>query len=92
LRKICWDIEKKSPYNVYKVLGYVGPKLYFLRLPKENKTEDERLKQSHEDFSKKQGKIQAVLFDYLKWLEIRPDMEVDIESGLPDMTVTTYIL
>jgi hypothetical protein len=71
------------PYKVYKVLGYLGPKLYFLRLPKENKTENERLKQSREDFSKKQEKIQNALFDYLKWLEIRPDMEVDKESSLP---------
>ena len=47
------------PYKVYKVLGYLGPKLYFLRLPKEDKSEDERLKQSREDFSEKQKRIQA---------------------------------
>jgi hypothetical protein len=41
------------PYKVYKVLGYLGPKLYFLRLPKEDRSEDERLKQSREDFSEK---------------------------------------
>jgi hypothetical protein len=71
------------PYKVYKVLGYLGPKLYFLRLPKEDKSEDEHLKQSREDFSEKLQKIQAALFDYLKWLEIRPDMQVEKESGLP---------
>jgi hypothetical protein len=38
------------PYKVYKVLGYLGPKLYFLRLPKEEKTEDERLKQFSRGF------------------------------------------
>jgi hypothetical protein len=71
------------PYKVYKVLGYLGPKLYFLRLPKEDKSEDERLKQSREDFSEKQKRIQAALFEYLKWLEIRPDMQVEKESSLP---------
>lgn len=71
------------PYKVYKVLGYLGPKLYFLRLPKENRSEDERLKQSREDFSEKVKRIQAALFEYLKWLEIRPDMQVEKESSLP---------
>jgi hypothetical protein len=71
------------PYKVYKVLGYLGPKLYFLRLPKEDRSEDERLKQSREDFSEKVKRIQAALFEYLKWLEIRPDMQVEKESSLP---------
>jgi hypothetical protein len=71
------------PYKVYKVLGYLGPKLYFLRLPKEEKSEDERLTQSREDFAMKQQKIQSALFDYLKWLEIRPHVQVDKESSLP---------
>jgi hypothetical protein len=71
------------PYKVYKVLGYLGPKLYFLRLPMEEKSEDQRLKQSREDFAEKQQKIQSALFDYLKWLEIRPDVQVDKESSLP---------
>jgi hypothetical protein len=71
------------PYKVYKVLGYLGPKLYFLRLPKEEKSEDECLKQSREDFAEKQQKIQFALFDYLKWLEIRPHVQVDKESSLP---------
>jgi hypothetical protein len=71
------------PYKVYKVLGYLGPKLYFLRLPMEEKSEDQRLKQSREDFAEKQQKIQSALFDYLKWLEIRPHVQVDKESSLP---------
>ena len=31
------------PYKVYKLLGYLGPKLYFLRLPKTAKSEDQYL-------------------------------------------------
>ena len=87
------DIEKKImftlvgasvdiPYKVYKVLGYLGPKLYFLRLPKEDRSEDESLKQSREDFSEKQKRIQSALFEYLKWLEIRSDMQVEKESSV----------
>jgi len=71
------------PYKVHKVLGYLGPKLYFLRLPKNCKTEEERLKESREDFGQKEGAIKQALFDYLKWLEIRPDMAIDADSGLP---------
>jgi hypothetical protein len=71
------------PYKVYKVLGYLGPKLYFLRLPKETRTQDERLANLTESFGDKEQRIQAELFDYLKWLDIRPDMEVDTESSLP---------
>ena len=71
------------PYKVYKVLGYLGPKLYFLRLPKETLTESKRLTNMKENFGDKEELIKDALFDYLKWLEIRPDMEVDAESSLP---------
>lgn len=71
------------PYKVHKVLGYLGPKLYFLRLPKNCKTEEERLKESREDFGQKEWAIKQALFEYLKWLEIRPDMCIDAGSGLP---------
>jgi hypothetical protein len=71
------------PYKVYKVLGYLGPKLYFLRLPKEIRNEIQRLANLRQNFGAKEQKIQSALFDYLKWLEIRPDMQIDNESGLP---------
>ena len=31
----------------------------------------------------KRKEFRLALFDYLKWLEIRPDMKIDNESGLP---------
>jgi hypothetical protein len=71
------------PHKVYKALGYLGPKLYFLRLPPYERTQDERLANLRENFGDKEEKIQTALFDYLKWLEIRPDMQIDNESGLP---------
>jgi hypothetical protein len=77
------------PYKVYKVLGYLGPKLYFLRLPKETRTEIQRLVNLQQNFGAKEQKIQSALFDYLKWLESRPDMQIDNESGLPKIEWNT---
>lgn len=78
------------PYKVYKLLGYLGPKLYFLRIPKTDKDEDASLKELREDFGEKRAKVQAALFQYLKWLEIRPDMEIDKESSLPKVKWASY--
>ena len=71
------------PHKVYKALGYLGPKLYFLRLPPNKTTEEDRLANLRKNFSDKEQQIQDALFEYLKWLEIRPDMQIDNESGLP---------
>jgi hypothetical protein len=71
------------PYKVYKALGYLGPKIYFIRQSKEDKKWNERLANLGTNFGHKEREIQAALFDYLKWLEIRPDMEIDKESSLP---------
>jgi hypothetical protein len=71
------------PHRVYKVLGYLGPKLYFLRPDKdENESEDNSLANLKESFAGREQKVQSALFEYLKWLEIRPDMEIDKESSL----------
>jgi hypothetical protein len=71
------------PHRVYKVLGYLGPKLYFLRPDKETEeNEDDSLASLRESFTNKEQKVQSALFDYLKWLDIRPDMETDKESSL----------
>jgi hypothetical protein len=71
------------PHRVYKVLGYLGPKLYFLRPDKdENEDEDNSLANFRESFAYREQTVQSALFEYLKWLEIRPDMETDKESSL----------
>ena len=54
------------PYKVYKLLGYLGPKLYFLRLPKTAKTEDQYLTEMYADeYPIKFGKVKEALNDYL---------------------------
>jgi hypothetical protein len=71
------------PHRVYKALGYLGPKLYFLRLSKEKvKTSDQRIVNLKESFADKEQKVQTALFEYLKCLEIRPDMQTDKDSSL----------
>jgi hypothetical protein len=69
------------PHKVHKLLGTLGPKLYFLRLPKADKSEDDYLAQiQNDDFSSKVKEVQEALFDYLKWFEIGPDMTINKES------------
>ena len=45
------------PWRVHKVLGNLGAKLYFLRLPKSDKTEDNYFDELHKDFGDKVNKI-----------------------------------
>jgi hypothetical protein len=74
------------PRKVHKYLSTLGPKLYFLRLPKEiyNNPEEEYLKQiKGVDFGRKISAINDALFDYLKWFELCPFAEVENISGLP---------
>jgi hypothetical protein len=73
------------PYKVYKLLGNLGAKLYFFRLPPTNKTEDLLFAQTKEDHNDKIKKITEALFDYLKWFDIGPDMTIDKSSNLPKM-------
>ena len=47
------------PHKVYKALGYLGPKLYFLRIPSHDKTQEERLANLSENFGDKEERIQA---------------------------------
>jgi hypothetical protein len=62
------------PYKVHKLLGTLGPKLYFLRLPKsEKKTEDEYIAQINSSFDQKVKEIERALFEYLRWFEIYPN-------------------
>jgi DNA-binding transcriptional ArsR family regulator len=61
------------PYKVHRYLGTLGPKLYFLRLPKvQKKTEDEYIAQINSDFEERVKEIEEVLFKYLKWFEMWP--------------------
>ena len=74
------------PKRVHKCLSTLGPKLYFLRLPKEvyPNPEEEYLKQiKGTDFGTKVSAIHNALFDYLKWFELCPFADIEQSSGLP---------
>jgi predicted transcriptional regulator len=64
------------PYQVYKVLGSLGPKLYFFRLPFTETTPNGLLSYvtDKDDFNMHYQTIEAALFDYLKWFEIGPTL------------------
>jgi len=71
------------PYKVYKLLGYLGPKLYFIRLPKTDKTEDQYLTEMYADeYPIKFGKVREALNDYLNTFAMCPDMQFEEESKL----------
>ena len=66
------------PYKVYKLLGYLGPKLYFIRLPKTAKTEDQYLTEMYADeYPIKFGKVRKALNDYLNVFASCPDMQIE---------------
>ena len=62
------------PYSVYKFLSTIGFKIYFLRLPRTDVTEDDLYDQltSTKNFSEKMEEIEKLLLDYLIWFEICP--------------------
>ena len=64
------------PYRAHKLMGSIGPKLYFLRLPRTNKTEDELLAaMDKDDFIPKIKKIRTALLEYLEWFDRCPVSE-----------------
>jgi hypothetical protein len=69
------------PHLVYKVLGTLGQKLYFSRLPLKEITTVDIVNEIGSDFNTKFDAIQTALFDYLKWFEIGPDLVYDDRDG-----------
>ena len=74
------------PYKVHKYLGTLGPKLYFKRLRKLYKKEQDYFNELDKDFADKIDKVSVALFTYLEWFESCPDMILDEESGQYKMT------
>ncbi|MDN5846508.1 MAG: hypothetical protein L0H53_09575 [Candidatus Nitrosocosmicus sp.] len=65
------------PRKVHKLLGTLGPKIYFFRLKTYPKSEEYYLKQiqdenSNNGFKQKIDDIKKVLWDYLNWFDICP--------------------
>lgn len=62
------------PHKVYKMLGNLGFKLYFYRLPFTEKNEEELVIEMSEDYSSKISKIKSALYEYLYLFEIGPHL------------------
>jgi hypothetical protein len=62
------------PYSVYKFLSTIGFKIYFLRLPRIEVSEDELVDQitTEKPFNEKMREIEKLLLDYLIWFEVCP--------------------
>jgi hypothetical protein len=60
------------PYRVHKLLAALGPKLYFFRPPRVEKTDDELLDCLNARFTEKYNQVQDTIIDYLKWLKSVP--------------------
>ncbi len=61
------------PFRVHKLMSNLGPKLYFLRLPKTNKDEDSLLAEmDRDDFIPKLNQIRKCLLEYLELFDRCP--------------------
>jgi hypothetical protein len=62
------------PHYVYKFLSTIGFKIYFLRLPRSEISEDDLFNQitAEKPFNEKMMEIEKLLLDYLNWFEICP--------------------
>lgn len=70
--------------RVHRMMGNLGPKMYFLRLPKSYHKEKDLIEQlQNPRFLKDLAKVEAALMDYLKWFEACPNMNE--KNGLPKM-------
>jgi hypothetical protein len=69
------------PYRVHKVLGALGPKLYFFRLPRIEEDESYYHERRDEIFEEKEQEIRTALLDYLTYFEMNPAI---VENGGDD--------
>ena len=74
------------PRKVHKLLGTLGPKLYFFRIKTKKKDENDYLEQQEEekikgDYIQKIGKIKSKMNEYLKWFDSQP---FDYDTTLND--------
>jgi len=70
------------PHRVHKALSTLGPRLFFLRLPKLKQDEDYYFKQMGEDFEEKVTEICTALYEYMAVFETHPQIAFE-EDELP---------
>lgn len=71
------------PRRVYMHLGYLGPKLYFLRMPKMNKKEDDYVDElDKEEYPIRFQRVREALTAYLNVFPTCPNMFIEQENKL----------
>ena len=88
------------PRKVHKLLGTLGPKLYFFRIKTTKKDENDYLNQQEEekikgDYNQKIEKIKAKMDDYLQFFDTRPfdyDTVVNNNNDIVDRDVSLRII
>ncbi len=73
------------PYKVHKLLSYLGPKLYFFRIPFIEKTENEYFDRRQDDFHIKRQLVKSALFEYLYYFEMNPNIIIEPEQDTESM-------
>lgn len=69
--------------RVHKVLGSIGPKLYFLRVDRGELSEEKMMEYlTGASYEQRKKMIKSALYDYLKWCEIRPDLVSDNDKNI----------
>ena len=78
------------PHKVYKHLSTLGPKLYFLRLPRVEHSEDYYLENMKVNF---QGKIDEIRarYQYLAVFEMNPDIIASDEENEPSKISMKFV-
>lgn len=68
------------PYKVHKLFGNLGPKLYFLRLPRNEESEDDYHSKRKDDFKLKKKAVCNALFEYLQYFDLNPSIIIEQED------------
>lgn len=71
------------PPKVHRILGTLGPKLYFFRLPREEENEDYYYDLKDENFGSNKQKIKIALHEYLAYFDMNPENAANEEEDGP---------
>lgn len=71
------------PHKVHRYLSNLGSKLYFYRIPRSNKKEEDYIQLlSSDDFNEKKEELKKRIDDYLTWFDSNCPLQPDVNSGL----------
>jgi hypothetical protein len=78
------------PYKVHRLLGTLGPKLYFFRMPRVEETEDYYHNSRSDNFVEKEQEIRTALQEYLACFEMNPEASMEVENSLPKISMDIH--